>query len=93
MSYITGGPMGANDAELDNPVAYFVWNHARTPACADVRLSASPRVPWLPFDGPGSDIHYPKRHALGFVVSRYDGGVEWARPSSLKVADFLIAFP
>ncbi len=93
MSYITGGPMGANDAEVQNSVAYFVWNHGRTPACADVRLPRSPRGPWLPFDGTGSDTHYPKRHSLGFVVSRYDTSVKWAKPSSLKVSDFLATLP
>jgi len=93
MSYITGGPMGANDAEVENPVAYFVWNHARTPACADVRLPRSPRGPWLPFDGTGSDTHYPKRHSQGFVVSRYDTSVKWVKPSSRKVTDFLATLP
>ena len=93
MSYITGGPMGVHDAEVENPTAFFVWNHARTPACADVRLRRSPRGPWLPFDGAGSDTHYPKRHNQGLVVSRYDTSVKWLKPSSLKVSDFLIHLP
>ena len=93
MSYVTGGPMGSEDARVENPTAYLVWNHARTPACADVRLPRSPRGPWLPFDGPGSDTHYPKRHSQGFSVSRYDTSVKWVKPSSLKTADFMAFAP
>jgi prepilin-type N-terminal cleavage/methylation domain-containing protein len=93
MSYITNGPMGEADAAVENPTAFFVWNHARTPACADVRLPRSPRGPWLPFYGTGSDTHYPKRHNEGFVVSRYDTSVKWVRASALKVSDFLITRP
>lgn len=93
MSYITNGPMGVNDAEVQNTVAYFVWNHARTPACADVRLPHSPRGPWLPFDGPGSDTHYPRRHSEGMVIGRYDTSVKWTKRSNLKVSDFLITLP
>ncbi len=93
MSYITGGPMGVSDAEIRNSNAYYVWEHARTPACADVTLPRSPRGPWLPFDGNGSDTHYPRRHSEGFVVSRYDGGAKWVRRSALKVSDFLNAEP
>lgn len=93
MSYITGGPMGVNDAEVQNPTAFFVWNHSRTPACADVRLAKSPRGPWMPFDGPGSETHYPKRHSGGMDVSRYDTSVKWVKPSMLKLSDFLVAAP
>ena len=93
MSYVSGGPMGVDDAEVQNPVAFFVWSHARTPACADVRLPSSPRGPWLPFDGPGSETHYPRRHSQGFVVSRYDTSVKWVKPSALRVSDFFITLP
>ena len=89
MSYITGGPMGVPDPAVENPTAYFVWEHARTPACADVRLAQSPRGPWLPFDGTGSDTHYPRRHSEGMIVLRYDGSVKWQRRSTLKANDFL----
>jgi len=93
MSYITGGPMGADDAVVENQAAYFVWNHARTPACADVRLARSPRGPWLPFDGPGSETHYPKRHSGRLCISRYDTSAKALTPISLRVADFLVAAP
>lgn len=93
MTYITNGPMGMPDAAVQNPLAFFVWEHARTPACADVRLPQSPRGPWLPFDGAGSDTHYPRRHSEGLVVSRYDTSVKWLRRSALRVSDFLITLP
>jgi prepilin-type N-terminal cleavage/methylation domain-containing protein len=93
MSYITNGPMGANDAMVQNPSAFFVWEHARTPACADVRLPRSPRGPWLPFDGAGSDTHYPKRHSEGVILLSVDSSAKWRRPSSLKASEFLVTLP
>jgi prepilin-type N-terminal cleavage/methylation domain-containing protein len=93
MTYITGGPMGVDDGKVENPTVNFVWSHARTPACADVRLPTSPRGPWLPFDGVGSDTHYPRRHNEGLIVSRYDTSVRWIKRSALKVSDFLTALP
>ena len=93
MSYITNGPMGASDAAVENQSAFFIWEHARTPACADVRLAHSPRGPWLPFDGAGSDTHYPRRHSEGFNVSRCDSSAKWVRRSALKTSDFLITLP
>lgn len=94
MSYITNGPMGLADSAVENPVVNFVWEHARTPACADVRLTRSPRGPWLPFEGnTGSETHYPRRHSEGLVFSRYDTSVRWIRRSALKVSDFLVTLP
>jgi prepilin-type N-terminal cleavage/methylation domain-containing protein len=93
MSYITGGPMGVNDSQVENPVVNYVWEHARTPACADVRLAHSPRGPWLPFDGTGSETHYPKRYSGRVVVLRHDTSARAELPISMKVVDFLNAFP
>ena len=91
MSYITGGPMGVPDAAVVNQSAYFIWEHARTPACADVRQPHSPRGAWLPFDGDGSDTHYPRRHNGGFNMMKCDGSVKWTKRSNLKPEDFLVA--
>ncbi len=93
MSYIDGGPMGASDSAVENSAVLFVWEHARTPACADVRLLNPPRGPWLPFDGPGSETHYPRRYSGGLCALRYDGGTRWVKPATLRSADFLVALP
>jgi prepilin-type N-terminal cleavage/methylation domain-containing protein len=90
MTYIDGGPMGLPASMVANSTVFFIWEHARTPACADVRLANPPRGPWLPFDGTGSTTHYPKRHHEGAVFGSHDGSANWRKPSTLKVADFLI---
>src|SRR6476619_4691573 len=35
MSYIYNGPMGRADAFVVNPTVFFVWDHKRTPGCAN----------------------------------------------------------
>ena len=35
MSYIYNGPMGQADAFVSNPAVYFIWDHKRTPGCAN----------------------------------------------------------
>jgi prepilin-type N-terminal cleavage/methylation domain-containing protein len=89
MSYITGGPMGQPDGAIQKPDALFVWDHARTPGCADTRAGHVGPV-WTPFP-PAQDTahtHYPFRHSEGFVGLRYDGGAKFRKPSSLTNADF-----
>lgn len=90
MSYITDGPMGRPDAFVTNPTVLFVWDHARTPGCADTR---APRIgpDWDPFpsDQDTQHTHYPFRHSDGFVGLRYDGGSKFRKPSSLTRTDFL----
>ena len=93
VSYITGGPMGASDAAVENQTANFVWEHARTPACADVTKPVSPRGPWQPFEGKGSDTHYPHRHNGGMLFMRVDTSVKWTAPSGIKASDFYNALP
>jgi hypothetical protein len=103
MSYITVGPKGKPDAKVINPAVYFVWDHAKTPGCAD---TYSPDIPtpaggtWLPFPWlPSSPTapaaswdsghtHYPIRHVGGFVGLCYDGHAKWKNPSSLLSSDF-----
>lgn len=91
MSYITVGPKGKPDAAVTNPNVFFVWDHARTPGCADTRVLPHPaEVPWKPFP-PSADTkhtHYPFRHAEGFVGLCYDGHVRYVKPASLKDSDF-----
>lgn len=90
MSYIEGSPMGLSDGAIQDPAGILVvWDHAKTPGCADTtNYKKAPRPPFTPFDGPKSTSHYPTRHSGGFNGLHYDGHVKWLRPSSLRVSDF-----
>ena len=91
MGYIDAGPMGKNEAAITNPGALQVWDHARTPGCADTDATRhTAGQPWLPFPV-GADTahsHYPFRHNDGMVGLRVDGAVKFRKPSSLTNADF-----
>ncbi len=89
MSYITAGPMGRPDGEVANPTVLFVWDHSRTPGCADTRTGNTGPV-WGAFP-PSADTthtHYPTRHNGGFNTLRYDGGAKWRKPEGLTDSDF-----
>ncbi|RYX85052.1 DUF1559 domain-containing protein [bacterium] len=91
MSYISTGPMGKNEAAVVNPGALYVWDHARTPGCADTRTLPHPATdPWgtFPVVADTAHTHYPFRHSDGFVGLRVDGAVKFRKPSSLTDADF-----
>ncbi len=90
MSYVEGGPMGQSDGAIQDAARMMVvWDHAKTPGCADtVNFKKAPRPPFTPFEGAGAETHYPLRHSGGFNGLHYDGHVKWRRPSSLHVADF-----
>lgn len=91
MSYINGGPMGMPDGYVTDPSnRAVVWDHRRTPGCADTtNYTANPRPPFLPFEGiSGSETHYPTRHSGGCNFLFYDGHVKWYRPSMLRVSNF-----
>lgn len=91
MSYIYFGPMGKPDSAIVNPSVYFVWDHARTPGCADTSAAgnATPNKRGLfPFALDTLHTHYPFRHTDGFVGLRYDGSAKFRKPSSLTSTDF-----
>ncbi len=90
MSYITEGPMGRADSSLANPSALFVWDHRRTPGCADTRAGFI-GPPWTPFppDADSQHTHYPTRHTDGFVGLTSDTSAKWRNPLSLKISDFI----
>ena len=92
MSYIYNGPMGMPDSFVTNPTVYFVWDHARTPGCADTSTAGnanpSMRGPF-PFAQDTGHTHYPFRHTDGFVGLRYDGSAKFRKPASLTNADFI----
>ncbi len=98
MSYIYNGPMGQPDAFVINPTVYFVWDHKKTPGCADT--SKPPkflngeyrRGPFpLDLDQPAATIaphiHYPSRHSDGFNGMRYDGSAKFRKYTSLDTND------
>ncbi|AIE86528.1 type II secretion system protein [Fimbriimonas ginsengisoli] len=94
MSYITGGPMGKPESAVENPAVCQVWDHARTPGCADTRTGFT-GPPWNPFP-PKADTahtHYPVRHNGGFVTLRHDGSAKFRKPNSMTNADFISDSP
>ena len=93
MSYIYNGPMGQPDAFVTNPTVYFVWDHRKTPGCANTG-SATPTSSNIPgMRGPfpiAQDLvaspphtHYPDRHTDGFNGLRYDGSAKFRKYTSL----------
>jgi len=98
MSYIVNGPMGEPDAYIVNPTVYFVWDHAKTPGCANTGTTEgtpadldtySPAIPGdrgpFPLDQDEAEhTHYPARHIQGFVGLRYDGSSKYRNYTSLK---------
>ncbi|HEX8464666.1 MAG TPA: DUF1559 domain-containing protein [Abditibacterium sp.] len=90
MSCISDGPMGKHESLIENPGALWVWDHEKTPGCADIPASLSPPTPWQPvrIEDDIAHQHYPIRHSGGFVALRADGGVKFRVPSSLTRADF-----
>jgi hypothetical protein len=93
MSYIYNGPMGQPDAFVTNPTVYFVWDHKRTPGCADTSADAHPdpvtgdynRNPF-PLSLDVSHTHYPARHTDGFIGLRYDGSAKFRKYSGLNTS-------
>ena len=97
MSYIVNGPMGKKDAEIINPTVYFIWDHAKTPGCANTGNAVadlpnqpgtgSPNEPGnrgpFPIEQDTTHTHYPARHTDGFNGLRYDGSAKFRKYSGL----------
>lgn len=83
MNYVNGGPNGKTLGELTNGNGssniLIVWDHGRTPGCADsthAATSANPRSPWPFPDITTPKTHYPSdRHNNVFNVLYCDGHV------------------
>jgi prepilin-type N-terminal cleavage/methylation domain-containing protein/prepilin-type processing-associated H-X9-DG protein len=90
MSYVNGGPMGQPDGFIQDAARILVvWDHQRTPGCADTtNYKRAPRPPFTPFEGEAAATHYPIRHSGGMNALHYDGHAKWVRPGKLRVADF-----
>jgi len=81
MNYVSGGPNGRTLGELTNGNGtsniLIVWDHGRTPGCADsthAATTANPRAPWPFPDATNPKTHYPDhRHGQVFNVLYCDG--------------------
>jgi len=95
MSYIWNGPMGKSDSYVTNPGCFVVWDHAKTPGCADTfdpavnnqrgAFPTSTDQVGTASDPPHS--HYPIRHTGGFMGLEYDGAVRFKRSTQLDTND------
>lgn len=97
MSYVggptaAGGPSGKRITDLMNGSAsiVFVWDHGRTPGCANSAIAA-PRGPWQPFVNQNDTTHYPQRHLRTFNVLYCDGHVVNLQQSELTTTGFCSA--
>ena len=81
MNYVNGGPNGKTLVYLTNGNGtsniLIVWDHAKTPGCADsthAATAANPRAPWPFPDTTNPKTHYPdQRHVNVFNVLYCDG--------------------
>ncbi len=93
MNYVNGGPNGKKLANLENGTSniMIVWDHGKTPGCADsthAATAANPRGPW-PWPDAGF-THYPSnRHASGFNVLFCDAHVSLLTQNDLGTTMFL----
>jgi len=101
MNYVTGGPNGRRLAEVSagngTSKVVFVWDHGRTPGCANSKRAA-PRGAWKQPDGTfvleSDTTHYPvRRHQGVFLALFCDGHVEALTQGELTDAMFVIIGP
>ena len=88
MNYVTNGRK-LPEVALGNGTTkvIIVWDHGRTPGCADSRIAA-PRGPWKQPDGTyaldSDSTHYPVRRHQGVFMALYcDGHVAALRQTYL----------
>jgi prepilin-type processing-associated H-X9-DG protein len=86
MSYCDGSPTAQRDSFVTHASERLVvWDHRRSPGCADSRIAAPPRPPWVPFT---ATSHYPDRHAGRMNGLFHDGHANALRPSELRLSNF-----
>jgi prepilin-type N-terminal cleavage/methylation domain-containing protein len=84
MNYCTGGPVGQKEGFFTQPAQRMViWDHQRSPGCADSTRATPPRTPWYPFDGPAAVTHYPERHQQRMLGLFIDGHATTVRRAEL----------
>jgi prepilin-type N-terminal cleavage/methylation domain-containing protein/prepilin-type processing-associated H-X9-DG protein len=105
MNYVTGGPNGKRLTDLTNGNGtsniVIVWDHGRTPGCANSTIAAVPpsgRGPWMETGGgfvSDADVtHYPvRRHEGVFNILYCDGHVQSTRQTDLLTALFYASGP
>jgi prepilin-type N-terminal cleavage/methylation domain-containing protein/prepilin-type processing-associated H-X9-DG protein len=95
MNYVTNGPNGYRLIDVTNgngtSNVLIVWDHAKTPGCANSRVIA-PRGPWTPYTDANAATHYPTRHTQTLNFLYCDGHVQAMVPADLKDSLFY-AFP
>jgi prepilin-type N-terminal cleavage/methylation domain-containing protein/prepilin-type processing-associated H-X9-DG protein len=97
MNYVNGGPNGRKLVHLTNGSSNIaiVWDHGKTPGCADSTHAATagnPRGPWPFPDTTNPKTHYPdQRHVNTFNMLLCDGHVTAFLPAELNTALFLAA--
>jgi prepilin-type N-terminal cleavage/methylation domain-containing protein/prepilin-type processing-associated H-X9-DG protein len=97
MNYVSGGPSGKSIGQLTNGNGssniLIVWDHGKTPGCADsshAATPANPRGPWPFPDTTSPKSHYPdQRHTNTFNVLYCDGHVVPMTQGGLAVSLFL----
>ncbi len=97
MNYVNGGPNGKTLVELTNGNGtsniLIVWDHGKTPGCADSTHAATPsnpRGPWPFPDTTNPRSHYPdQRHNGVFNVLYCDGHCSAMTPNDLGIRLFL----
>lgn len=86
MGYCTGSPMGKSDSFVtETSDRLIIWDHRRSPGCADSTVSTPPRAPWLSFT---NTSHYPTRHNSKMNGLFYDGHVVSLVPAQLRLKNF-----
>ena len=91
MNYVSGGPNGKSLGQLTNGNGasniLIVWDHGKTPGCADSThpaTAANPRGPWPFPDATSPRSHYPDQRHLGtFNVLFCDGHTVPMTPAGL----------
>jgi prepilin-type N-terminal cleavage/methylation domain-containing protein/prepilin-type processing-associated H-X9-DG protein len=91
MNYVTGGPNGKRLDQLTTANGTsniaLVWDHGRTPGCANSKIAA-PRGPWQQPDGgyvlDADTTHFPaRRHDGVFNILYCDGHTQTIKQSEL----------
>jgi prepilin-type processing-associated H-X9-DG protein len=104
MNYVTGGPNGKKLTDLTqgngSSSILIVWDHGRTPGCANSTVAA-PRGPWKypltgytdpanTYLGPSDPTHYPVARHDGVLMALFcDGHTAALAQTDLSDALFL----
>lgn len=85
MNYSTGGPVGQPESFITQPSQRMVvWDHQRSPGCADSTTPTPPRTMWYPFTNAAAATHYPLRHSQAMQALFIDGHAALVRQSQLS---------